>query len=399
MNTPPSISCYASLRWITLLVSVMALAGCNDNNSGSASAPQKPVVSAAEVATKPISQWDEYNGRIEAVDSVDLRPRVSGYIEGIAYREGEEVKKGDVLFTIDARSYRAELSRAQAQLARARSEARRSRSEAARAKALIGQQAISTEAWEQRRAADDSAQADVQAAQAALETAQLNLEWTQVRSPISGRAGRALITVGNLVSADDAGSVLTTIVSQDKVYAYFEADEKALLRYTRMAHVGERPSERSGQLPVLVGLADEADFPHRGTVDFLNNQVDRSSGTIEVRAVLDNTNRIFTPGLYTRVRLIGSGEFNAVLVDDKAVLTDQDRNYVYIVDENGLAQRRDVKLGSTADGLRIVRDGLVPGDRVIVDGVQKVFFPGMPVDAKVVSMLDRASPPKPAPAN
>ncbi|VFR45305.1 RND efflux system, membrane fusion protein CmeA [plant metagenome] len=392
MTTSSSDPRGARLLGILISLSAIVLAGCKDNaGAGAGGHPPPPQVSVAQVEIKPITQWDEYNGRIEAIESVELRPRVSGYIERIAYREGDEVKKGDVLFTIDARSYRAELARAQAQLTRARSEAGRSRSEAQRAKTLVEQHAISTEAWEQRRAADESAQAEVQAAQAAVETAQLNLEWTQVRSPINGRAGRARFTAGNLVAAGDAASVLTTIVSQDKVYAYFEADEKAFLRYSRMARKGERPSERDGQLPVQIALADEADFPHTGTVDFLDNQVDRGSGTIAVRAVLDNKERTFTPGLYTRVRLVGSGEFQAVLIDDKAVLTDQDRSYVYIVDKDGLAQRRDVQLGGSSHGLRIVREGLAAGDRVIVNGTQKVFFPGMPVQATSVPMLAAAA--------
>ncbi|MBF3231974.1 efflux RND transporter periplasmic adaptor subunit, partial [Pseudomonas aeruginosa] len=239
---------------------------------------------------------------------------------------------------------------------------------------------------------DESAQAEVQAAQAAVETAQLNLERTQVRSPINGRASRARLTAGNLVAASDAASVLTTIVFQDRVYTYFEADEKAFLRYSRMARKGERPSERGGQLPVQIALADKADFSHTGTVDFLDNQVDRGSGTIAVRAVLDNKDRVFTPGLYTRVRLVGSGEFSAVLIDDKAVLTDHDRNYVYIVDKDGLAQRRDVKLGGSSHWLRIVRGGLAAGDRVIVNGAQKVFLPGMPVQATAVPMVAAAAP-------
>ncbi|VFR54324.1 RND efflux system, membrane fusion protein CmeA [plant metagenome] len=345
-----------------------------------------------QIAPKQISQWDEYNGRIEATEVVELRPRVSGYVERVAFHEGQEVKKGDVLFTIDVRSYRAELSRAEAQLARARSVAQQSRSEAVRAKALVERQAISTEAWEQRRTADESAQADVQAAQAAVETAKLNLEWTQVRAPINGRADRALVTAGNLVAAGDAASVLTTLVSQDKVYVYFEADENAFLRYARMAREGQRPNERDGKLPVRIGLADESGFPHAGTVDFLSNQVDRASGTIRVRAVLDNKERIFTPGLYARVRLLGSGQFDALLVDDKAILTDQTRKYVYIVDENGTAQRRDVRLGGTSQGLRVIEDGLKEGDRVIVNGVQKIFMPGMPVEAQAVAAAAPAAP-------
>ena len=183
--------------------------------------------------------------------------------------------------------------------------------------------------------------------------------------------------------------MLTTVVSLDKVHVHFDADERSFLRYARMEREGERPSERDGQVPVQVALADEDGFPHAGVVDFLDNQVDRSTGTIRARAVLDNAGRVFTPGLYARVRLLGSGEFKAALVDDKAVLTDQDRNYVYIVDKDGLAQRRDVQLGGSSHGLRIVREGLAAGDRVIVNGTQKVFFPGMPVQARPVAEGER----------
>lgn len=366
-------------------LSMAVLAGCKGEGEGGAQYGHAPEVSVMQVEPKQISRWDEYNGRIEATEIVALRPRVSGYVDRVSFREGQEVKKGDVLFTIDARSYRAELSRAEAQLARAKSMASQSRSEAARAKVLVERQAISTEAWEQRRTSDESAQADVQAAQAAVEAAKLNLEWTQVRAPIDGRADRALVTAGNLVAAGDAASVLTTVVSQSKVFVYFEADENAFLRYSRMAREGQRPSERDGELPVQIGLADETGFPHAGTVDFLSNQVDRGSGTIRVRAVLDNKDRVFTPGLFARVRLLGSGQFNALLVDDKAILTDQTRKYVYIVDDKGTAQRREVRLGGTSGGLRIIEDGLKEGDQVVVSGVQKIFMPGMPVQAKPVA--------------
>lgn len=379
-------------------LSLAVLAGCSGQAAENA-APPPPQVSVAPVPVKTVSQWDEFSGRIEAVESVDLRPRVSGYIDRVNYDEGQEVKKGDVLFTIDSRSYRAELARAQAELARARTQAELGRSEASRAKRLSEMQALSTEEYEQRRANADQAQANVAAAQAALDTARLNLEWTQVRAPIDGRAGRALVTAGNLVSAGDAASVLTTLVSLDKVHVHFDADERAFLRYAEMARKGERPSERNGQVPVQVALVDETGFPHTGSVDFLDNQVDRSTGTIRARALLDNADRRFTPGLFARVRLLGSGEFKAALVDDKAVLTDQDRKYVYVVDKEGKAQRRDVQLGRTIDGLRIVEKGLSAGDRVIVSGVQKVFFPGMPVDAKAVAMGAVETPAKTVAAN
>lgn len=372
------------------LLAIAVLAGCSGQAS-EAGAPPPPAVSVAPVLVKDISQWDEFSGRVAAVESVELRPRVSGYIDKVNYLEGQEIKKGEVLFTIDARSYRAELARAEAELARARSQAQLSRSESARAEKLSQQQAISTETAEQRRSAAAEAAANVAAAQAAVDTARLNLEWTQVRAPISGRAGRALVTAGNLVSAGDAASVLTTLVSLDKVHVHFDADEYAFLRYDAMARKGERPSERSGQVPVQVGLVDEQGFPHQGVVDFLDNQVDRSTGTIRARALLDNRDRVFTPGLYARVRLLGSGQFKAVLIDDKSVLTDQDRKYVYVVDKDSKAQRRDVQLGRSAEGLRIVQQGLQAGDKVVVAGVQKVFFPGMPVQAKQVAMQQAAA--------
>jgi multidrug efflux system membrane fusion protein len=376
-------------------VSILAaavLTACSGSHAEEAGMPPPPSVSAAPVLVKQVSQWDDFSGRVEAVESVELRPRVSGYIDKVNYVEGQEVKKGDVLFTIDARSYRAELDRATAELNRARTQAQVSRSEADRARRLSDQQAISTETWEQRRAVSEQALAQVQAAQAAVDAARLNMEFTQVRAPINGRAGRAMVTAGNLVTAGDSASVLTTLVSLDKVHVYFDADEGTFLRYAQMARKGERPSERDSELPVKVGLSGETGYPHEGKVDFLDNQVTRSTGTIRVRALLDNADRAFTPGLFARVQLLGSGQFQAMLIDDKAVLTDQDRKFVYVVDKDNKAQRRDIELGRTADGLRIVEQGLKAGDRVIIDGVQKVFMPGMPVQAKAVAMQPVAAP-------
>lgn len=370
---------------VLLALSVAVVAGCS-GQAAENGMPPPPAVSVAPVLVKQISQWDDFSGRVEAVESVDLRPRVSGYIDRVNYEEGQEVRKGEVLFTIDSRSYRAELARAQADLARARSQAELGRSEAARAKKLSELQAISTETYEQRRSAAAEAQANVAAAQAAVDAARLNLEFTQVRAPISGRAGRALVTAGNLVSAGDAASVLTTLVSLDKMHVHFDTDERTFLHYAELARKGERPSENGAGVPVQVGLVGEEGFPHTGVVDFLDNQVDPATGTIRARALLDNADRAFTPGLFARVRVLGSGKFDAMLVDDKAVLTDQDRKYVYVVDAKHQAQRRDVTLGRTADGLRIVETGLKAGDKVIVSGVQKVFFPGMPVADKAVVM-------------
>ena len=380
-------------------LAIAVLAACSGGHAEEAGMPPPPEVNAAPVLVKQVNQWDEFSGRVEAVQNVELRPRVSGYIDKVNYVEGQEVKKGDVLFLIDARTYQAAYEQANAELARARTQASLARSESERARRLSEQQAISTETWEQKRAAADQAVADVQAAKAAQDAAALNLEFTKVRAPINGRAGRAMVTAGNLVTAGDAASVLTTLVSLDTVHVYFDADEATFLRYAQMARKGERPSERDQALPVQIGLAGEQGFPHEGKVDFLDNQVVRSTGTIGVRALLDNADRQFTPGLFARVRLLGSGQFQAMLVDDKAVLTDQDRKYVYVVDKDGKAQRKDVQLGRTADGLRIVEAGLAAGDKVIVDGVQKVFMPGMPVQAKPVAMQPLPAGPKTAALN
>ncbi|WP_407289850.1 efflux RND transporter periplasmic adaptor subunit [Raoultella planticola] len=373
------------LRGLGSAVIAMLLASC-DNSAAQNAAPQAPAVSAADVVVKSISQWDSFNGRIEAVESVQLRPRVSGYIEKVNYTDGQEVKKGEVLFTIDDRTYRAALEQAQATLARAKTQANLARSEASRTDKLINTNVVSREEWEQRRSAATQAQADIQAAQAAVDAAQLNLDFTKVTAPIDGRASRALITSGNLVTAGDSASVLTTVVSQKTVYVYFDVDESTYLHYQNLARSGQGAASNHLALPVEIGLVGEDGYPHQGKVDFLDNQLTPSTGTIRMRALLDNTQRQFIPGLFARVRLPGSAEFQATLIDDKAVLTDQDRKYVYIVDKDGKAQRRDIKPGRLAAGLRIVQQGLNPGDKVIVEGLQKVFMPGMPVNAKTVAM-------------
>ncbi|AMG58582.1 efflux RND transporter periplasmic adaptor subunit [Pantoea vagans] len=375
-----------SLTLLGMVLLITQLSGC-DKGVAQNAPPPPPEVSAAPVLIKPVSQWDNFNGRVEAVQSVQLRPRVSGYIDAVNYREGDEVRKGQVLFTIDDRSYRAALEQAKAELARARSQASLARSESGRSEKLIGTQAISREAWEQRRSAASQAQADVLAAEAAVDMAQLNLDFTRVTAPIDGRASRAMITAGNLVTAGDSASVLTTLVSQQQMYVYFDVDENTFLNYQAMARQGQQRHA----LPAEIGLVGEQGFPHQGRIDFMDNQLTASTGTIRMRALLDNQQRQFTPGLFARVRLPGSAQFEAVLIDDKAVLTDQDRKYVYVVDGEGKAQRRDIQPGAMVDGLRIVKSGLQAGDKVIIAGLQKVFMPGMPVTAQQVAMRAAAA--------
>lgn len=378
---------FAALALSALIAA--ALSACNSQAAPGEGAPPAPEVSVATVVSKQVRQWDEFTGRVSAVETVELRPRVSGYVERVAYQEGQEVKKGDLLFVIDQRRYRAELDRAEANLARARSEARLAQTQDARAQALLEAKAISREEFETRKAATAQGNAGVNAAEAAVASARLDLQFTQVRSPIDGRAGRALVTEGNLAQAD--ATQLTTVVSMDPVHVYFEGDEQSYLRYQELARKGERSRTHN---PVRIGLANEDGYPHAGTVDFVDNQVDTDTGTIRARAVVANPDRVFTPGLFARVQLQGSGEFKALLIDDKAVLTDQDRKYVYVVGADNKAQRKDVVLGRMVDGLRVVSSGLAPTDKVIVRGVQKVFMPGMPVAPKQIVMGEEPQPAK-----
>jgi len=367
-----------------------ALAACSNNNAAAphAGMPPPPDVSVAAVVSKPVRQWDAFTGRVAATDSVDVRARVSGYIQRIAFKEGDEVKQGDLLVVIDQRPYKAALDNAAAQLDRSRAAVRLAQAQDKRAQSLIQSGAISRDDYDKSSASLAQTNADVRAGEAALATAKLNLEYTEVRSPISGRVGRALLTLGNLAQADQ--TVLTSVVSQDPVYVYFQPDEQTFLRYSELARKGERSSSAN---PVHVGLANDSGFPYSGTVNFVNNQVDPATGTINARAVVPNPERVFVPGLYARVQLEGSGEFKATLIDDKAVLTDQDRKYVYVLGPENKAMRKDVTLGGMIEGLRVVSAGLEPGDKVIVSGLQKIFFPGAPVKPSEVPMGAPPAPP------
>ncbi|ABX17613.1 efflux RND transporter periplasmic adaptor subunit [Burkholderia multivorans] len=358
-------------------VLLLALSGCHDGQGDAPSAPL-PEVGVATVVPRTVRIADEFNGRVEAVDAVELRPRVSGYLQRIRYKEGDLVAQGAVLFEIDPRPYRIALDRAIAQQQRARAAEHLARVQLQRVQTLIDAHATSQEELDNARAAAEQARADLQAADAAVADAKLNLGFTEVRAPIAGRVGRALATAGNLARADD--TLLTTVVSQDPVYVYFDCDEQSYLRYNAQR---ADPAHRAiGADPVRVGLANETGFPHAGTVDFLDNRLDPQTGTIRARVRLPNADHTFTPGLYARVQLVSGRERSALLVDDKAVLTDQDRKYVYVIGPGDKALRRDVTIGRDLDGQRIVEKGLNAGDRVVVDGVQRIYYPGAQVKPK-----------------
>jgi RND family efflux transporter MFP subunit len=342
--------------------------------------PPPPEVTVAAAAAREITDWDEFSGRFEAVEAVEVRPRVSGYVQRVAFTEGSDVRRGQVLFEIDPRPYAAELERALAELERQRTRRGLAGSEVARAERLLAVQAISREEFDTRTSARTQGDAEVRAAQAAVTAARLNLEWTRVRAPIDGRVGRAEITEGNLVQAA-GGAPLTTVVSKSPIYVYFEGDEQA---YLKVAGLG-----RSGGT-VFVGLANEEGFPHEAKLDFVDNRLDPASGTIRARAVLDNPGGRFTPGLYARVRLAGSSRYTATLVRDAAIGTDQDRKFVLVLKPDGTVEYRAVELGHLVDGLRVVRSGLKPGERIVVNGLQRVR-PGGKVAAKEEPMVADAA--------
>ena len=370
-----------------------ALLGACTKTGDAASAPPPPQVSVATVLEKKVKDWDEFTGRFQAVETVEIRPRVSGYIDRVAFKEGGEVKAGDLLFVIDPRPYQAEYDRAAADLKRYKTALDLARIESVRVQRLRESGAVSQEELDERTSTVAQAEANVAGAQAALESAQLNLGWTRVTTPITGRVSRAEVTRGNLVTGgSNGGTLLSSVVSLDPIYLYFDGDEQAYLRYTQMAREGQRTSSRDAPNPVQVGLANEEGFPHHGTVDFVDNQLNPQTGTIRARAVLENKDGEFTPGLFARVQLLGSNEYQAILIDDRAVNTDQNQKYVLLLGADNKVEYRKVKLGRVVDGLRIVREGLKAGDVIVVNGAQRVH-PGVTVTPQRVSMGGDAAAP------
>lgn len=354
---------------------VIAAAGCHRGAPKPAAAAAPPSVDVAKPVVREITEWDEYTGRLEAVDTVEVRPRVSGYLESVHFKEGQIVKKGDLLFVIDPRPFRAALAAAEAEAAGAQTRLELAQNDLQRAQNTGQPGAISAEELDRRTKAVMQAQSTVSSAAARVDQAKLDVEFTEVRAPIDGRASNYAVTIGNLVSGGAAAgqsTLLTTIVSLDPIHCYFDASEQDYLKYMRLAISGSRVSSREKANPVRVALVDETDFRHEGRMNFVDNRIDQATGTIRGRAVLDNPDGVLVPGLFVRLRLIGETKPHAVLVPDQAIGIDQSNRIVYVVDEKNVVSMRTVTPGRLIDGLRVIRSGLSGDETIVVRGLQRV---------------------------
>jgi RND family efflux transporter MFP subunit len=344
----------------------------NACRSPAPTAAPAPKVTVSMPIVRDVVEWDEYTGRLESTESVEVRARVSGYLQSIHFKDGQVVKKGALLFVIDARPYQAEVDRLSAELQLAQARLELAKSDYARAQKLLEFRAISQEEADTRAATERQAQQSVEAAAAAVKAAKLNVEFTRVTAPISGRISRRLVTEGNLINGGSAEStLLTTIVSLDPIYCYFEADERSYLKYARLDREGSRASSRRTQNPVYLALADEKTFERKGYIDFVDNRLDSKTGTMSGRAVFTNKDSSLTPGLFARVRLQGSNPYPAVLVPDEAIGSDQAQKYVFVVNGDNAVDYRAVQLGPLIHGFRVIREGLRADELFIANGIQR----------------------------
>jgi multidrug efflux system membrane fusion protein len=341
--------------------------------------PAVAEVDVARVVTRSIIDWQDFSGRLQAVERVDVRPQVSGKLTEVRFQDGSLVKKGDVLFVIDPRPFQAEVDRTAALVAAAQARVAYTASELARGQRLITDNAIARRDFEEKQNAAREAAANLQGARAQLDTARLNLEYTSITAPVAGRVSRAETTVGNVVASGPQSAPLTTVVSTATLYASFDVDETSFLKYVNPARIS------GTTVPVFLGLANETAYPRKGKVSSVDNRLDTSSGTIRVRALFDNADGTLVPGLYARIRLGGGAPHDAVLIDDKAIGTDQDKRFVVVVDDNNKTAYREIKTGASQEGLRVVEAGLKPDERIVVTGLQHVR-PGDVVKPKEVAI-------------
>ncbi|MDI1345768.1 MAG: efflux RND transporter periplasmic adaptor subunit [Pseudolabrys sp.] len=379
----------------TMLATALAtlLASCGDAPKQQAGPPPPPVT-VAEPTKRTVFDFDEYVGRFAAVSLVEMRARVSGYLDGVHFKDGQLVKQGDLLFSIDKRPFQNAVAQARATLTQAQSNLSFTESDFTRGQQLVKEKTITEQTFEQRSQAYRNAQASVSGAQALLRQAELDLEFTELRAPISGRIGDRRVAPGNLVTGGTSGNttLLATIVTSDPIQFEFTFDEASFLRYERIAMSGKDVASRSAGMKVSLKLIDENDFVHEGRMDFIDNVIDRSTGTIRGRALFDNPNGVFTPGMFARVRVPGSPAYEALLVPDAAIGSEQARKFVLVVDGDNKAQTKYVTPGQLVGNLRVIKEGLSATDRVIVNGMARVR-PGQPVNAQKPGA---GAPPAPA---
>jgi multidrug efflux system membrane fusion protein len=371
------------IRVLLLYAGILAtqlLTGC-DNKPAASSGPGLPAVTVSRPVQQKVTEWDEYTGRFVAVKTVEIRARVSGFIDSIHFKDGQIVKQGDLLFIIDPRPYRLAVEQATADRDRTRAKLAIASSDVERATPLLRSQSVTEREFDTRKSTQEDASAAVMSADAALKQAQLNLEWTEVRAPIAGRISDRRVDAGNLIAGGQSGAtLLTSIVSIDPIHFVFDGSEADFIHYLRLAAAGERPSSRDVQNPVAVRLADESDYKHLGRMDFVDNVVNAKTGTIRGRAIFDNKDGLLTPGFFGRVRLFG-GEHDALLLPDSAIASDQSNKIVFTVAADDTVGVKRVELGPLAHGLRVIRSGLNAGDRVVIEGLARAR-PGQKVKAE-----------------
>jgi RND family efflux transporter MFP subunit len=369
----------------------LVLASCGD--SGKPAGPAAPAVTVAKPVQRPLVDYDEYVGRFIAIDSVEVRARVSGYLDQVHFQDGQIVKQGDLLFTIDKRPFQTSLDQAKANLAQARANLAFTDADLARAQQLVTNKTITEQTFEQRTQAKRVAEASVAAQEAAVRQASLDLEFTELRAPVTGRVGDRRVSPGNLVTGGAGGNttLLATIVSLDPIRFEFTFDEASYLRYQRLSGGGKDVTGREGSALVSLKLIDENDFAHAGRMDFVDNVIDRSSGTIRGRAVFTNADGLFTPGMFGRVRVPGSPTYSALLIPDLAIGTEQVRKFVFVVDGDNVVRQKYVTLGQTVDQLRVIKDGLQADDLVIVNGLMRAR-PGQKVAPQQDNPAGKVSP-------
>lgn len=360
----------------TLMLVITIGCGNHDDALSQPQQKQPPNIKIAQPLSQQVTEWDEFTGRVEAVNSVDIRARVSGYLEKVNFTAGSRVNKGDLLFLIDPKPFKAQLDYAQAELERAKSRLELAKNDLARAERLFHGKAISEEELDARSKGLRESAAAVHSAQANVDTARLNLEFTEIRAPINGRIGRELITAGNLVNANGGDSTLLTfIVSTDPVYVYVDADERSALKYRRQARKG---SPAAKQTPVEVALADETDFPHAGHLDYIAPREDIATGTLTLRGVFANPDELLSPGLFARMRIRGSAPYPAILLPDRAIGNDQAQRFVWVVNQKNEVEYRTVVLGAAIGQSRVISKGLNAEEWVVIEGLQKIK-PGLTI--------------------